>query len=533
MSTSGPTALLSVSDKTNIIEFAQGLIDKGFSILSSGGTFKCLQEQNIAATEVSEYTGFEEIMGGRVKTLHPKIHGGILGRRDQDEQVMAQQGIATIDLVCVNLYPFQNTIQKPDCTLEMAVENIDIGGPAMIRAAAKNHQWVCVVVEPCDYTMILDAMDNQGKLLLTTRQTLAQKAFAHTANYDQHIQDYLAQQLTNTAHKPVSDAAHLPQKLTIQGQKIQDLRYGENAHQAAAFYQWQGLAQQGTLAQAKLVQGKPLSYNNIADSDAALACVRELGGIACVIVKHANPCGAAIGSSALNAYNKAFATDPTAAFGGIIAFNTPLDIATAQAIVEQQFVEVIIAPAIADAALACLSQKVNLRVLITNEPNYEPKLEASRLNIKSVSGGLLVQQEDLPLIAPSVADFKVVSQRQPTTAEQADLHFAWSLVKYVKSNAIVFAKEQSSTGIGAGQMSRVFAAQIATQKAALENLSLQGTVVASDAFFPFRDGVDIVVAAGATAIIQPGGSVRDQEVIAAADEAGVAMIFTHTRHFRH
>lgn len=540
-----PTALLSVSDKTNLIEFARQLSGKGFKLLSSGGTYRALQAANIEAREVSEYTGFAEIMGGRVKTLHPKIHGGILGRRDQDEKVMIEQGIEAIDLVCVNLYPFRQTIEKPGTTYEQAIENIDIGGPAMIRAAAKNHAWVSVIVDPSDYDAVVKAMDDKGIIDLAARQKLAQKAFAHTAEYDACIQSYLLSTLRQTtdsdtavmsahltlnANPTASEPgdATLPQSLSLKVEKIQDLRYGENAHQKAAFYQYQAPVP-GSIAKARLLQGKPMSYNNIADADAALACVRELAGTGCVIVKHANPCGAAIGASVLEAYEKAFTTDPTAAFGGIIAFNQPLDVATSEKILSQQFVEVILAPEIAPAALECFAQKPNIRVLITGTSASTDKT----LHIKSVSGGLLVQEDDLPLLAPAQGRFEVVTRRQPTAAELKDLHFAWVLVKYVKSNAIVFAKQQSSTGIGAGQMSRVFAAQIATQKAALEKLSLQNTVVASDAFFPFRDGVDTVVAAGATAIIQPGGSMRDEEVIAAADEADIAMIFTGTRHFRH
>lgn len=536
-----PFALLSVSDKTNIIEFAQQLIEKGYSILSSGGTFKSLQDAGVPATEVSSYTGFAEIMGGRVKTLHPKIHGGILGRRDQDQKVMAEHDIEAIDLVCVNLYPFKQTIEKPGASYQSAIENIDIGGPAMIRAAAKNHQWVSVVVNPNDYPRILAAMNSQGEVPELTKRELAQKAFAHTAEYDTRIQAYLTEQLNDTSsstnpleHKletSEKSAFHLPETFQCLADKVLDLRYGENSHQQAAFYQWPG-QHQGSLAQAQLLQGKPMSYNNIADADAALACVRELTGTACVVVKHANPCGAAIGANQLEAYDKAYATDPTAAFGGIIAFNTELTKATAQAILDRQFVEVIIAPAVSEAAAIALAAKQNLRVLVTGEPNQKTQ-STTPLTLKSVSGGLLVQQDDLPHLATAAAEFQVVSKRQPSPAEMADLLFAWTLVKYVKSNAIVFAKSQSSTGIGAGQMSRVFAAQIATQKAQIEGLSLAATVVASDAFFPFRDGVDTVVAAGATAIIQPGGSMRDEEVIAAADEAEIAMVFTGCRHFRH
>ena len=517
-----PFALLSVSDKSNIIEFAQKLIAKNYKILSSGGTFKCLQEAGVEATEVGQYTGFEQIMGGRVKTLHPKVHGGILGRRDVDQEVMAKHEIECIDLVCVNLYPFKATIEKPDATYEMAIENIDIGGPAMIRAAAKNHKWVSVVVDPTDYDNVIETMNDAGEVEFATKQRLAQKAFAHTAEYDARIQAYLLNEVE-------AEKETLPETLNLLADKIQDLRYGENSHQKAAFYK-DSQAPKGTIAGAELVQGKPMSYNNIADADAALACVRELAGTGCVIVKHANPCGAATGSSLLEAYEKAYATDPTAAFGGIIAFNKPLDLETTQTILDRQFVEVILAPAISDDAVQALTKKPNLRVLITGE------LEASAataMTIKSVSGGFLVQEDDVPSLLAEEVKFEVVTERQPTEKELEDLKFAWTLVKYVKSNAIVFAKDGSSTGIGAGQMSRVFAAQIAQQKAGIEGLSLENTVVASDAFFPFRDGVDAVVAAGATAIVQPGGSVRDEEVIAAANEAGVAMVFTGNRHFRH
>lgn len=513
-------ALVSVSDKTGLVEFCRGLADLGIEILSSGGTAGLLRENGIAAVDVSDYTGFPEMMGGRIKTLHPKIHGGILGRRGIDEDVMARHGISAIDLVVVNLYPFEQTIAKPDCELAEAIENIDIGGPAMIRAAAKNHESVGVVVDPNDYPDVLAELRAQaGSLSDDMRFKLAIKSFRHTAAYDGAIAAYLDK---------VEGSGLFPDPLVMRFRKTQAMRYGENPHQKAAFYVAPGAAS-GTIARAKQLQGKELSYNNIADADAALECVKTFDDSpACVIVKHANPCGVAQGKTALEAYDRAYATDPTSAFGGIIAFNRALDAETARAIVERQFVEVIVAPEVSDGALQVLSGKANVRVL---ESGPWPNVPAPEWDIKRVSGGLLVQDRDLGVVGPD--DLKVVTRRAPTEDELADLLFAWKVVKHVKSNAIVYCRNRQTIGIGAGQMSRVYSARIAAIKAADEGLAVQGSVMASDAFFPFRDGVDSAAAAGITAVIQPGGSVRDPEVIAAADEHGMAMVFTGMRHFRH
>jgi len=513
-------ALVSVSDKSGLVEFCRGLATLGIEILSSGGTAALLRENGIAAVEVSDYTGFPEMMGGRIKTLHPKIHGGILGRRGIDESVMAQHGIAAIDLVVVNLYPFEQTIAKPDCELAEAIENIDIGGPAMIRAAAKNHESVGVVVDPADYPRVLGELQAQGSCLSDgMRFKLALKSFRHTAAYDSAIAAYLDK---------VEGSDLFPDPLMMRFHKVQTMRYGENPHQKAAFYVEPG-APGGTIATAKQLQGKELSYNNIADADAALECVKTFGDSpACVIVKHANPCGVAQGKTLTEAYDRAYATDPTSAFGGIIAFNQALDAQTARAIIERQFVEVIIAPRLSEEALQVLSGKANVRVL---ESGPWPNVLAPEWDFKRVSGGLLVQDRDLGVVSP--ADLRIVTQRAPTEDEMADLLFAWKVVKYVKSNAIVYCKNRQTIGIGAGQMSRVYSARIAAIKAADEGLAVQGSVMASDAFFPFRDGVDSAAAAGITAVIQPGGSVRDPEVIAAADEHGMAMVFTGMRHFRH
>jgi len=537
-----PIALLSVSDKSGIVEFASQLLDHGYELLSSGGTYKTLVQAGLTVTEVSAYTGFPEIMGGRVKTLHPKIHGGILGRRDQDQDTMAEHAIDAIDLVCVNLYPFAQTIAREDVTLSLATENIDIGGPAMIRAAAKNNRWVSVVVNPQDYTKVLTAIaaNNLNSVL---RLELAQQAFNHTAQYDRLIADFYAQALqdpNNTATSKtatsktvtskstthLSDA--LPETLAVKLQKIQDLRYGENSHQHAAVYAYDD-APAASLVKAQLVQGKPMSYNNIADADAALSCVREFNLPACIIVKHANPCGAAVADTVFAAYELAYATDPTAAFGGIIAINQMFDDQLCEKILSQQFVEVIIAPKAAPAAIERLKQKPNIRLLLVDTAS--PTDLQSKKQLKSVDGGLLVQDQDMGQAAQ--ASYEVVTARAPSEQEMIDLKFAWLLAKYVKSNAIVYAKDGAAVGVGAGQMSRVFSAKIATIKAADEGLVIKGSVLASDAFFPFRDGVDIAAAAGVTAIIQPGGSMRDGEVIAAANEAGIAMIFTGVRHFRH
>jgi phosphoribosylaminoimidazolecarboxamide formyltransferase / IMP cyclohydrolase len=512
-------ALISVSDKTGIAEFARSLHQAGVEILSTGGTFRLLQQENIPAVEIADYTGFPEMMDGRVKTLHPKVHGGILARRDIDSDVMTQHGIPAIDLVVVNLYPFEATVANPDCDLPAAIENIDIGGPTMLRAAAKNHAWVTVVVNPSDYAGIIAEMKNtNGALSHATRFDLAVKTFEHTAAYDGAIANYLGRKVTNN---------EFPRTFSTQFIKKQDLRYGENPHQAAAFYGEKQPAE-ASVSTAEQLQGKELSYNNIADTDAALECVKSFAEPACVIVKHANPCGVAVAESITAAYQLAFQTDPTSAFGGIIAFNRELDAATAQAIIDQQFSEVIIAPSVAAAALDVLASKPNVRVLGCGQWPDKP---LPALDYKRVNGGLLVQDRDIHQISRS--DLKVVSQRQPTEQELADLMFAWTVAQFVKSNAIVYCKNRQTIGVGAGQMSRVYSAKIAGIKAEDENLTVAGSVMASDAFFPFRDGIDAAAAAGITAVIQPGGSMRDAEVIAAADEAGMAMVFTGIRHFRH
>ncbi len=514
-------ALLSVSDKSGILELAQGLLQRGAELLSTGGTCKLLRDAGLTVTEVSEHTGFPEIMDGRVKTLHPKIHGGLLGRRGHDEQVMADNGIAPIDLLVVNLYPFEQTVAKPGVSDADAIENIDIGGPAMLRATAKNHAHVGVVVDPADYAALLAELDAHQGLTLVTRRRLALKAFALTARYD----DAVAAYLSSVQDDGSRDA--FPAVLGLQFNKVQSLRYGENPHQRAAFYT-EANPPAGSLAAAKQVQGKELSYNNLADADAALACVQAFVKPACVIVKHANPCGVAVSLDGIAAaYELAYQTDPTSAFGGIIAFNRALDGATAKTIVERQFVEVIIAPSADAAAVAAVAAKPNVRLLITGE---WPAAAAS-FDYKRVGGGLLVQDADLKLA--SEADLKVVTKRAPTASEIHDLIFAAKVAKFVKSNAIVYAKNRQTIGVGAGQMSRVYSAKIAGIKAADEKLVVAGSVMASDAFFPFRDGIDAAAAAGITAVIQPGGSMRDSEVIAAADEAGMAMVFTGTRHFRH
>ncbi|WP_108649500.1 bifunctional phosphoribosylaminoimidazolecarboxamide formyltransferase/IMP cyclohydrolase [Dongshaea marina] len=511
-------ALLSVSDKSGIIELAQALQASQVELISTGGTAKLLREQGIAVKDVSELTGHPEIMAGRVKTLHPIVHGGILGRRGQDEAVMEEHHILPIDLVVVNLYPFAQTIRQPGCTLSDAIENIDIGGPTMIRSAAKNHRDVSVVVSPSDYPLILEELKQQQAITAPTRFKLAQRAFAHTAAYDSMIAQYLEQQL--------EEAPEFPQTLSCQFEKKMDLRYGENSHQQAAFYRDNG-QQTGTIASSTQLQGKELSYNNIADADAALCCVSEYQQAACVIVKHANPCGVAIADSVCEAYQKAFATDPTSAFGGIIAFNRELDAKTAQTIMDNQFAEVIVAPSIQDEAAKLLTAKPNLRVLACG-PISQPE---SGRDIKQVRGGILLQDSDLKVVTRD--DLTIVSKRQPTEQELEDLMFSWKLVKYVKSNAIVYAKDGQALGVGAGQMSRVFSAKIASMKAAEEKLDITGAVMASDAFFPFRDGIDAAAEAGIKCIIQPGGSIRDEEIIAAADEHDMTMVLTGVRHFRH
>jgi phosphoribosylaminoimidazolecarboxamide formyltransferase/IMP cyclohydrolase len=513
--------LLSVSDKTGIVEFARELKERGIELLSTGGTAKLLIRHGVAVKEVAEYTGFPEIMGGRVKTLHPKIHGGLLGRRGVDEAVMREHGIEPIDLLAVNLYPFAATVARTECSYDDAVENIDIGGPAMVRAAAKNHASVTVVVDPGDYRGLLDELAaNQGSTTTRMRQKLAAKAFAHTAQYDAMVSAYFTGAVG-------AEAATFGDDLNLSFRKRLDLRYGENPHQQAAFYK-DPRAIGASVTDAVQVQGKELSYNNIADSDTALECVRQFDTPACVIVKHANPCGVALGAHIAEAYGRAYRTDPTSAFGGIIAFNRSLDAATAAAILERQFVEVILAPGIAKDALALLSSKDNIRVLETGDLS---KPASHTLEYKSVTGGLLVQTRDDGAI--HAHDLRVVTKRAPTAAELDDLLFAWRIAKFVKSNAIVCVKDRTTLGIGAGQMSRVVSSKIAAMKANDEGLSLQSAAMASDAFFPFRDGLDVVAEFGIKAVIQPGGSKRDADVIAAADEHGMAMVFTGMRHFRH
>lgn len=524
-------ALLSVSDKTGIVEFAKGLAQRGVKLLSTGGTAKLLAENGLTVTEVSDYTGFPEMMDGRVKTLHPKIHGGILGRRGTDDQVMQQHGIDGIDMVVVNLYPFAATVAKPNCSLEDAVENIDIGGPTMVRSAAKNHKDVAIVVNNDDFSAILAEMDqHQNSLTLATRFDLAIKAFEHTAQYDSMIANYFGQMVKPyfraEEEDPNAQCGQFPRTINLNFVRKQTMRYGENSHQNAAFYVEQN-PQEASVATAVQLQGKALSYNNIADTDAALECVKEFAEPACVIVKHANPCGVALGKDILEAYDRAYQTDPTSAFGGIIAFNRELDATTAQAIIDRQFVEVIIAPSVSEAAQDVVKAKKNVRLLACGQWNERQP----RLDYKRVNGGLLVQDADLGMV--DLADLKVVSKRQPTEQELKDLLFCWKVAKYVKSNAIVYAKNNQTIGIGAGQMSRVYSAKIAGIKAADEGLEVQGTVMASDAFFPFRDGIDAAAAAGVTCVIHPGGSMRDQEVIDAADEHGMAMVLTGMRHFRH
>ena len=516
-------ALISVSDKSGVVEFARALRAQGVEILSTGGTAKLLREQGITVIDVSDYTGFPEMMDGRIKTLHPKVHGGLLGRRGTDEAVMQQHGIAPIDLVAVNLYPFEQTVAKPDCTLADAIENIDIGGPTMLRSAAKNHAAVTVVVDSGDYARVLDEMrEHQGAVSDATRFDLAVKTFEHTARYDGAIANYLGAIQSN------GEQTRFPRTYSSQYVKAQDLRYGENPHQAAAFYVERAPAEAG-IASAKQLQGKELSFNNIADTDAALECVKSFTDApACVIVKHANPCGVAVGANLLEAYERAYSTDPTSAFGGIIAFNQTLDAVTAKTIIERQFVEVIIAPAVAEEALPVLASKKNVRVLRCGAWDAQ---RAAAWDYKRVNGGLLVQERDNGMVGR--ADLKVVTRRAPSEEEMRDLLFAWKVAKFVKSNAIVYAKNTMTIGVGAGQMSRVYSARIAAIKAADAGLEVKGSVMASDAFFPFRDGLDSAAEVGVRAVIQPGGSMRDEEVIQAANEHGIAMVFTGMRHFRH
>ncbi|OTW22898.1 bifunctional phosphoribosylaminoimidazolecarboxamide formyltransferase/IMP cyclohydrolase, partial [Vibrio parahaemolyticus] len=514
--------------KTGIVEFAQALAERGVDILSTGGTARLLAEQGIAVTEVSDYTGFPEMMDGRVKTLHPKVHGGVLGRRGQDDDVMEKHGINPIDMVVVNLYPFAETVAKEGCTLADAVENIDIGGPTMVRSAAKNHKDVTIVVNASDYDRVIAELDANGKsLTLETRFDLAIAAFEHTAAYDGMIANYFGTMVPSYGeNKEGDEESKFPRTFNQQFEKKQDMRYGENSHQAAAFYV-EANPQEASVSTARQIQGKALSYNNIADTDAALECVKEFNEPACVIVKHANPCGVALGKDILEAYNRAYQTDPTSAFGGIIAFNQELDAETATAIVERQFVEVIIAPSVSAEAIEIVAAKKNVRLLECGKWSTK----TTGFDVKRVNGGLLVQDRDQGMV--SLDDLKVVSKRQPTEEELKDALFCWKVAKYVKSNAIVYAKGDMTIGVGAGQMSRVYSAKIAGIKAADEGLEVAGSVMASDAFFPFRDGIDAAAEAGIKCVIQPGGSMRDDEVIAAADEHGMAMIFTGMRHFRH
>lgn len=528
-------ALLSVSDKSGIIEFARALHERGVALLSTGGTARALADAGLPVVEVAEHTGAPEIMGGRVKTLHPKIHGGILARRGQDDQVMDEQNIAPIDLVVVNLYPFQETIAQPNCSRADAIEQIDIGGPTMLRAAAKNHRYVTVVVNHQDYATVIDELEqNDNSVSNNTRARLAADCFAHTAAYDDAVANYLGSladdQTDNKSNKGENQSRNLfGNTFNQQWHKRQDLRYGENPHQQAAFYADNTLVP-GSLASATQLQGKALSYNNIADADAALACVRSFDKApACVIVKHANPCGVAVAQSLEQAYQRAFKTDPTSAFGGIIAFNETLNAAAAQAIVDNQFAEVIIAPHVDDDALAVFARKKNLRVLATG--NWDAQDTGTKLEVKQLTGGLLVQSADSEILIEK--DLKQVSERSPSDTQIEDLLFAWQVAKFVKSNAIVYAREGATIGIGAGQMSRIDSARIAGLKAEDAGLQVAGAVMASDAFFPFRDGIDAAAKAGIRAVIQPGGSIRDDEVIAAANEAEMAMLFTSMRHFRH
>jgi phosphoribosylaminoimidazolecarboxamide formyltransferase/IMP cyclohydrolase len=515
-------ALLSVSDKTGLVEFAKGLAARGVKLLSTGGTARALEQAGVAVTDVGSYTGFPEMLDGRVKTLHPKVHAGILARRDVPAHAAAlrEHAIPTIDLVVVNLYPFRETVARAGCTLEDAIESIDIGGPSMVRAAAKNWLHVGVVVDPADYAAILSELEaNNGALGDATRFALMRKAFAHTASYDSAIANWL------TARDITGKREGWPDSFHVAGVKVQDMRYGENPHQSAAFYR-DASPVAGSIATYRQLQGKELSYNNVADSDAAWECVKTFAEPACVIVKHANPCGVAVAAAPLEAYRSAFATDPTSAFGGIIAFNRPVDAATLEA-VSAQFLEVLIAPAYTDDALAVIAKKVNVRVL-------EVPLTANQANpwdVKRVGGGFLVQSPDDANVPES--QLRVVTERAPSPEEVRDLMFVWRVAKFVKSNAIVYGRGGRTLGIGAGQMSRVDSTRIAASKAAAAGLSLAGSAVASDAFFPFRDGLDVVADNGATAVIQPGGSMRDAEVIAAADERDIAMVFTGVRHFRH
>jgi phosphoribosylaminoimidazolecarboxamide formyltransferase / IMP cyclohydrolase len=514
-------ALLSVSDKTGVLELARWLASRNVEILSTGGTARLLSSAGLTVREVSSYTGFPEIMDGRVKTLHPKIHGGLLGRRGVDDAVMALHQISPIDLLVVNLYPFAETVSRPNCGYAEAIEHIDIGGPAMLRAAAKNHESVSVVVDPADYAPLLEELTTHNvHTTLELRSRLAAKVFAHTARYDTMVASYLAER-----HHVATE--RFPTTLPLVFDKVQDLRYGENPHQHAAFYRTPA-PRGASVSSATVLQGKDLSFNNIADADAAVECVRQFSEPACVIVKHANPCGVAVAASPLEAYDRAYRTDPTSAFGGIIAFNRELDRTTAAAIIDRQFVEVLAAPSVASDAVKALTTKPNVRVLVLGDLSRSP---AGELEYRSVTGGLLIQSRDTGSV--EAHDLKVVTRRKPGPAEIADLLFAWRVCKFVKSNAIVFARDRSTIGVGAGQMSRIYSTRIAAMKAADERLEVEGSVMASDAFFPFRDGLDAAAEYGIRAVIQPGGSRNDAEVIAAADEHSLAMVFTGMRHFRH
>ncbi|HEX4051678.1 MAG TPA: bifunctional phosphoribosylaminoimidazolecarboxamide formyltransferase/IMP cyclohydrolase [Steroidobacteraceae bacterium] len=513
-------ALLSVSDKRGLASFAARLHERGVQLLSTGGTAELLQSAGLPVRQVADYTGFPELMNGRLKTLHPRVHGGLLARRGIDEPQMQQHGIEPIDLLAVNLYPFAATVSRADVSFSEAIEQIDVGGPAMLRAAAKNHADVTVLVDPDDYTSVLEEIEASGETSIDTRARLAAKAFAHTAQYDARIAAWLHERSTD-------EATLFPETLALSFDRQYELRYGENPHQRAALYR-QPLARGASVAAARLMQGKELSYNNLTDAEAAIECVRQLERPGCVIVKHANPCGAAVAADAHGAYRAALRTDPTSAFGGIIAFNRPLDAACAQALLEQRFVEVIAAPSVAPEAQAALAAKPQIRVLALGDLNTETHDD---IELRSVGGGLLLQQRDRLRLDP--ADLRIVTRRAPDSRELEDLLFGWQIVQFAKSNAIVLAREGATLGIGAGQTSRVYATRIAVMKANEQQLPLRGAVLASDAYFPFRDGIDAAATQGVTAIIQPGGSRRDDECIAAADEHGVAMVFTGVRHFRH
>ena len=513
-------ALISVSDKTGVVPFAQGLAAQGVQILSTGGTCRLLMSEGVPVTEVSDHTGFPEMMDGRVKTLHPKIHGGILGRRGTDDAVMTDNEIGAIDLVVVNLYPFEATVANPDCSLADAIENIDIGGPTMVRAAAKNHRDVTIVVDNNDFERVLSELAAHGGTSDALRFDLAVKAFEHTAGYDGAIANYLGKRLDG------DELSDFPRTANFQFARSSVMRYGENPHQSAAFYTDRNATEAG-VGTATLHQGKPLSYNNVADADAAIECVKSFEQPACVIVKHANPCGVAVADTLLDAYKLAFETDTESAFGGIIAFNRALDAETLSTIIDSQFVEVITAPEIEASALEAASGKPNVRVMSTGYwGEHSPTWD-----LKKVNGGLLIQDRDDHVIAED--DLTVVSERAPSEQEMRDMLFAWRVAKFVKSNAIIYASSERTIGVGAGQMSRVNSARIAAIKAEHAGLEVAGAVMASDAFFPFRDGIDNAAERGIKAVIQPGGSIRDDEIIAAANEAGIAMVFTGVRHFRH